>query len=65
MKAAGRRSRERAERALDKSRLKAKQARRRFPAVDDMTIRCAECKWELDEFTAIAEDWLSSPMAAT
>jgi hypothetical protein len=22
-----------------------------------MAIRCAECKWEVDEFTAIAEGW--------
>ena len=25
--------------------------------MDDIAIRCAECKWEVDEFTAIAEGW--------
>jgi hypothetical protein len=29
----------------------------RFRAVDDMAVRCTECKWEVDEFTAIAEGW--------
>ena len=29
----------------------------RFTTVDDMAVRCAECKCEVDEFTAIAEGW--------
>ena len=36
------------------------------PTVDDMAIRCAECEWEVDEFTAIAEGWrYDSDAAAT
>jgi hypothetical protein len=31
---------------------------RYVPAVDDMAIRCTECKWEVDDFAAIAEGWL-------
>jgi hypothetical protein len=30
---------------------------RSVPAVDDMAIRRAECRCEVDEFTAIAEGW--------
>ena len=30
---------------------------RQHQPIDDTAIRCTECKYEVDEFTAIAEGW--------